>query len=78
MIAFCDQVAGEDPGAFVVTGAEASRDVRQGDVGDAGIEQLHERRQRDRKRDRPTIVRPPFGRSLDRRGRHSLLGPYRV
>ena len=61
-----DQVAGQYPGAFVVAGAETARDVRQRDVRDAGVEQLHERRHRHRQRDRPQIVR--CRRSGRRRG----------
>jgi hypothetical protein len=37
-----DQVAGEDPGAFVGAGAERAGDVGQGDVGDGGVEHFHE------------------------------------
>ena len=33
-----DQIRGEDPGGFVLGGAEAAGDVREGDVGDGAVE----------------------------------------
>ena len=66
------QVAGEHPGGFFLAGAERAGHVGQGDVGDGGVEHLHEGRQRDRKRDQPGIVfgMPPFhGRVVDPPGR---------
>ena len=60
-----DEVGGEDPGGFVLRGAEAAGDVRQGDVGDGGVEHLHEGGERDRHGDDPRIdARTP--RLLDR------------
>jgi hypothetical protein len=50
-----DQVTGEDPGGFVGAGAEASRDVPQGNVGDGGVQNLHERGQRHREGDDPWV-----------------------
>ena len=45
---------------LVVAGAEASRHVRQSDIGDAGVEHLHKRRHRHHNGDEPGIVfRPP-------------------
>jgi hypothetical protein len=37
-----DEVAGEDPGGFLETGPQGAADVRHGDVGNGGIERLHE------------------------------------
>ncbi len=37
-----DQVGGDDPGAFFVGGAEISGDVRDGDIDDRGVQNLHE------------------------------------
>ncbi len=43
-----DEITGEDPGGFVLAGAERAGHVGQGDVGDGGVEHLHERGQCDR------------------------------
>ena len=51
-----DQIAGEDPGGLFLAGAESAGDVRQGDVGDGGVEHLHEGGERDGEGDRPRIV----------------------
>ena len=51
----CDEVGGEDPGDFVVGTAKAAGDVGQGDVGDGGVEQLHEGGQGDGEGDDPGI-----------------------
>ena len=50
-----NEVAGEDPGAFVIADGEAAGDVGEGDVGDGGVEELHEGGQRDRECDDPGI-----------------------
>ena len=50
-----DEVGGEDPGDFVVGAAEAAGDVGKGDVGDGGVEQLHEGGERDGEGDDPGI-----------------------
>ena len=50
-----DEVGSENPGAFVGAGRKAPGDVREGDVGDAGVQHFHERRERDRQRDDPRI-----------------------
>ena len=52
-----DQVAGQDPGGLAPADRQAAGDVRQGDVGDRGVEHLHERRQRDRQGDDPVVDR---------------------
>ena len=51
-----DQIGSQHPGAFVVAGAQVSGHVRQGHVGDAGVEHLHEGGQRDDDGDQPGIV----------------------
>ena len=50
-----DEIAGEDPGGFFLRCAQRAGDVRQGDVGDGGIEHLHEGGERDRERDDPGV-----------------------
>ena len=50
-----DQVGGKHPGGFVFAGRQAARHVRQGDVGDAGIQHLHEAGQGHRDGDQPRI-----------------------
>ena len=50
-----DEVGGEDPGDLVVGAAEAAGDVGEGDVGDGGVEQLHEGSECDGKGDDPGI-----------------------
>jgi hypothetical protein len=50
------QVAGEDPGGFVLAGAEGAGHVRQRHVGDGGVEHLHERGQGHRDGDGPRVV----------------------
>ena len=52
-----DQVAGQHPGGFLLAGAERAGHVRQRDVGDGGVEHLHEGGQRYRDCDGPWIVR---------------------
>ena len=51
-----DEVAGEHPGGFFLTGAESAGHVGQGDVGDGGVEHLHEGGEGDGEGDRPRIV----------------------
>ena len=52
---------------------QVAGDVRQRDVGDAGVEHLHERRQRDDQRDRPRVVAAgPAGREVGGRRRPPL------
>ncbi len=46
----------EDPGGLVLRRAEAARDVRQGDVGDGGVEHLHESGEGDRHGDDPWVL----------------------
>ena len=50
-----DQVAGEDPGGFVGAGGERAADVGHGDVGDGGVERLHEGGEGDGDGDGPGI-----------------------
>ena len=50
-----DEVGGKDPGDFVVGAAETAGDVGEGDVGDGGVEQLHEGGQGDGEGDDPGI-----------------------
>ncbi len=46
-----DDVGGQHPGDLVLRCAEsAALHVRQGDVGDRGVERLHDRRQHHRRR----------------------------
>jgi hypothetical protein len=49
------EVRREHPSALVASGAEAARHIRQRHVGDARVEHLHERRQRDHDRDQPRV-----------------------
>ena len=51
-----DQVAGQHPGGFILPGGERSGDVGQGDVGDGGVQHLHEGGQSDRHGHGPGIV----------------------
>src|SRR3974390_1355257 len=48
-----DEVGSEDPGAFVDTGGETASNVGKSDVGNAGIENLHEGGEHDREGDDP-------------------------
>ena len=54
-----DQVAGQHPGGFVAAGGERTADVRHGDVGDGGVERLHEGGQGDSDGDDPGIGAGP-------------------
>jgi len=51
-----DEIAGEDPGGFFLRRAERAGDVREGDVGDGGVEHFHERGEGNREGDGPGIV----------------------
>ena len=64
-----DQIRTQHPGAFIDAGGKIARDVRQRDVGDAGVQHFHERRERHRHRDDPRIIlRLP----LNVRNRHRI------
>ena len=54
-----DQIRSQHPGALVVARAQISGHVRQGDVGDAGVEHLHERSQCHDHGNQPGIVLGP-------------------
>src|ERR1700753_1644769 len=58
-----DQIAGQDPGGFFLATTKRPRNVRKRDIGDGGIEHLHEGGQRHRERDGPWVVTwlPLFG-----------------
>jgi len=51
-----DKIAGEDPGGLFLASAEGAGDVRKGDVGDGGVEDLHEGGEGDGERDCPWIM----------------------
>ncbi len=50
-----DEIAGENPGCFVGRGGKIAGDVRQGNVGDRGVEDDHEGRGHHRDGDHPAI-----------------------
>ena len=54
-----DQVAGEDPGGLTEAGGEGAADVGHGDVGDGGVERLHEGGHGDGEGDDPGIGAGP-------------------
>ena len=57
-----DEIAGEDPGGLFLAGAEGSCHVGKSDVGDGGVEDLHESGESDSEGDRPlVVVGPPNG-----------------
>ena len=57
-----DEVGGQDPGGLILAGSKAAGNVRERDVGDAGVEDLHKRSQCDGDGDDPGIEsRDPFG-----------------
>ncbi len=64
-----DDVRGDDPGDLVLRGRHAALHMRQGDVGDGGVDALHERRQHDRDRDGDAVDRSR-GRAAVRRSPH--------
>ncbi len=68
-----DQIRREHPGAFIVAGAQVARHVRQCDVGDAGVEHLHERRHRHHDGDQPG-VEPRFPGRFDNGGCVRYIG----
>ncbi len=60
-----NQVAGEHPGGFVLPGAESAGNVGQSNIGDGGVEHLHEGCQGHGERDDPRVVaRLPGGSSI--------------
>src|SRR5260370_2108585 len=50
-----DQIAGQHPRTLVIVSRQTASDVWQSDIGDAGIEHLHERGQRNRARNDPWV-----------------------
>ena len=57
-----NEIGREHPGALIVAGPEITRHVRQGHVGNAGVEDLHEGGQGHDDRDQPRVVaRTPGG-----------------
>ena len=50
-----DEIGGQRPGRLVVARRQAAGDMRQGDIDDGRVENLHERRERHRHRDRPRV-----------------------
>ena len=50
-----DEVGGEDPGDLVVGAAETAGDVGERDIGDGGVEQLHEGGEGDGEGDDPRV-----------------------
>src|SRR5262249_51264472 len=53
-----DQIAGQHPGALVITGGQTTGNMWEGHIRDRGIQQLHEGRQSDRDRYQPGIGFP--------------------
>jgi hypothetical protein len=75
-----DEIGGERPGRFVITGGEAARDVGQADVHDCRIEDLHERSHGHHDCDQPAAMRrlPGLMVVVGIRIAHALeLGPRR-
>ena len=54
-----DEIRSQHPGALVVARAQIAGHIGQRDVGDAGVEHLHERGQRHDHGDQPRIVLGP-------------------
>ena len=55
------EITGEHPRRLIRRRGQAAGDVRQRDVGDGGVEHLHERRQHHARRDQPrAVARMPF------------------
>ncbi len=71
-----DEIAGENPGGFVVGGGEGAGDVREGDRGDGGVKHLHEGGQHDGRGDEPGI--DPLGDFSGVVGRYSCGAGHRV
>ncbi len=67
-----DDVEGQDPGDLVLRGRHRALDVGQGDVGDGGVQRLHQGRGHDGDRDEPRVRNLPPGGG----GAHPL-GPNR-
>ena len=65
-----DEIAGDDVGALVDADREAAGDMAQRDIGDGGVEHLHEGRDRDDEGDQIGIV--PAGRGAFRRPAASM------
>ncbi len=51
-----DEIAGQDPGRLVVARGGGARDVRERDVGDRGVQHLHEGGDRDHGGDEPGVA----------------------
>ena len=45
-----DEIGGQRPGRLVVAGRQTAGDMRQRDIDDGGVENLHEGRERHRRR----------------------------
>ena len=56
-----DQVGSQHPGGFIHARRKAARDVRQRDVGHAGVQHFHEGGQHHRSRDHPGVDRGARG-----------------
>jgi len=57
-----DEIGGERPGGVVIARRHRAGDVRQADIDDGGVDDLHERRHGDDDRDRPRVgARAPGG-----------------
>ena len=68
-----DEIGGQRPGRFVVARRQTAGDVRQRDIDDRRVENLHEGRERDDDRDRPGIV-PRFPAEAERVLRRAAVG----
>jgi hypothetical protein len=51
-----DEIAGENPGSFFLRSSDRAGDVRERDIGDGGVEHLHEGGDGDGERDQPGVV----------------------
>ncbi len=61
-----DQVGGQDPRHFIVAATEATADIRERNIGDRSVEQLHEGGNRNRHGDNPRVDRGPCRRQVFR------------
>ena len=52
----------QHPAALILAGGQAAGDVRKSDIGDAGVENFHEGRDRDGEGDQPEVVAGRPGR----------------
>ena len=71
-----NEVGSEHPCAFILAGGKAAGNMWQGHVGDAGIENFHERGEGDGERDDPGIdnwTRPKGGIRRDGSGRGHVI-----